>query len=232
MSGSRVPPPRFLPHDQTLAGYDRWAATYDAIDNPMVAATAWALRTHPLDACDADVVELGCGTGRHAAIVLAAGARSFTGVDGSTGMLGRAREACRDPRVRWQQGEVHATGLPPASFDRALIVLVFEHLRELTPVAREAARLLRPGGHLRVLEIHPDLLANGANAHFHDAGVEHRFTSVRHDVGAIFEVLESASLVIAAHRELTADAELLRVVPRLHKHAGRRVLLDLLAHRR
>jgi len=222
--------PRVLPHDHTLAGYDRWAASYDAQDNPMVAATAWALHKHPLDVRDADVVELGCGTGRHAAVLLASGARTFTGVDGSSGMLARAREGCRDPRVAWQHGEVHATGLPSASFDRALIVLVFEHLQDLGPIAHEAARLLRPGGRLRVLEIHPDLLATGTNAHFQDGGVENRFTSVMHTVPAILTALRSAGFAVTA-RELRAEGELLRAVPRLSKHAGRAVLLDLDARR-
>lgn len=92
--------PRVLPHDQTLAGYDHWAASYDATDNPMVAATAWALQNEPLDVHGADVVELGCGTGRHAAPTLRSGARTFTGVDGSTGMLQRARAAFGDDRIR------------------------------------------------------------------------------------------------------------------------------------
>lgn len=220
-----------LSHDQTLAGYDRWAASYDATDNPMVAATAWALQNEPLDVQDAAVVELGCGTGRHADPALRSGARTFTGVDGSTGMLQRARAAFGDDRIRWQHGEVHATGLPSAAFDVVLIVLVFEHLRDLTPICREAARLLRRGGRLRVLEIHPDLLANGTNAHFHDSGVEHRFTSVHHDVASIRGAIDDAGFTITRAAEHRAEGKLLRAVPRLSKHAGRLVLLDVAAQR-
>ena len=220
-----------LPHEHTLAGYDRWAASYDATDNPLVAATAWALGAQPLEASGADVVELGCGTGRHANVALAAGARSFTGVDGSAGMLERARRAIADPRVRWHHAEVHDTGLTASSFDRALIVLVLEHLRELAPICREAARLVRTGGRLRLLEIHPDLLARGTNAHFHEGDIEHRFTSVHHDVATIRGALRDAGFAVTDWREHRADGELLLAVPRLQKHHGRPVLLDVTAGR-
>ena len=38
-----------LAPSSTLDGYDRWADTYDQIDNPMVAATTWSLAEVPLE---------------------------------------------------------------------------------------------------------------------------------------------------------------------------------------
>ncbi|HVK73632.1 MAG TPA: class I SAM-dependent methyltransferase [Kofleriaceae bacterium] len=217
----------YLAPSQTLDGYDRWADHYDRMDNPMVAATAWALAEVPLDVAGARVVELGCGTGRHAALALAAGAAAYTGVDGSPGMLAQARARTADLRATWRAGDVAATTLPAGGFDRALIVLVLEHVVDLAPVFAEVARLLAPGGRLRLLEIHPDLLAAGAHAHFHDGEVEVRFASVRHDVAAIEAALAAAGLTVTARREPTADGALLAAVPRLAKHRGRRAVLDL-----
>jgi ubiquinone/menaquinone biosynthesis C-methylase UbiE len=222
----------YLPHEETLAGYDRWSETYDATRNPMVAATAFALERWPFEVSAEDVVELGCGTGRHAETILRAGARSYTGVDGSAGMLAVAERRQREPPARWVTAPLDATPLAAGSFDAALVVLVLEHLAELRAPFAEIARLLRTGGHLRLLEIHADLLAGGTNAHFQDGAVEVRFTSYGHSTEAILTALAVAGLEILERRELAADGELLRRVPGLAKHAGRRVLLDLHAQKR
>jgi ubiquinone/menaquinone biosynthesis C-methylase UbiE len=119
--------------------------------------------------------------------------------------------------------------LPPASFDRALIVLVLEHLPDLGTVFAEVARLLAPGGRLRVLEIHPELLATGAQARYHEGEVEVQFASVQHALGDIERALAAAGFAVAALREHRAEGPLLAAVPRLRKHAGRHAVLDLKA---
>lgn len=221
-----------LPLADTLAGYDRWAATYDATDNPMVAATAWVLRQRPFAVAGCDVLELGCGTGRHAELLLAAGARSFTGVDGSAGMLEVAKRRVTDSRSTWLQGQLDALPVAAAAFDCALIVLVFEHVRDLHPVFAELARALRPGGRVRILDIHADLVAGGTNAHFAAGEAEVRFASTAHELAEFDHALARAGLVLGDRLEFPAAGELLQAVPRLGKHQGRRVLVDLAATRR
>src|SRR5688500_1417055 len=104
MSEKRVVP---LAPEETLAGYDRWAGSYDAMANPMVAATELVLDRAPLACTGLDVIEFGCGTGRNVARVLREGARSYRGVDGSPGMLARARAEIADPRASFVDGDVH-----------------------------------------------------------------------------------------------------------------------------
>jgi len=217
--------------EQTREGYDRWASGYDEHDNPLVAASAWALAQVPLDVAGKTVVELGCGTGRHAPVVIAAGAASYTGVDASPGMLARAMSRVDGERVHWIQAELARVPVAGTSFDVALIVLVLEHLAALGPLAAEVARLLAPAGQLRIVDIHPDLVETGTGAHFQDHGEEVWFTSVRHEVGATVAALEAAGLRVEACRELRAEHGLLTAVPRLAKHAGRHVLIDLEARR-
>ncbi|MCC6909429.1 MAG: class I SAM-dependent methyltransferase [Phycisphaerales bacterium] len=217
--------------DETRAGYDRWAAGYDEAKNPMVAATAWALATWPLAVAGRDVIELGCGTGRHAAPLLAAGAASYLGVDASEGMLARARARTDDARARWCVAELAAVPEPDASRDVALVVLVLEHVHDLAPVCAELARLLRPGGRLRILELHPERIDDGTRAHFRDGDAELWFASVAHPVPTLVAALAAAGLTTVAAREHTADGALLAAVPALGKHAGRLVLLDVEAAR-
>jgi len=217
----------------TLRGYDLWSTQYDGGDNPMIAATAWSLDARPLALRDARVLELGCGTGRNAARVLAGGARAYLGVDGSAGMLDLARARVADPRCAWKLAALdHEIALgDPGSFDVALIVLVLEHLRSLSPLFATAARALRPGGVLRIAEIHPSLVGAGTVAHFHDGAREVRFTSVAHDLVGLQRQLSGAGFAIAHIEEHLADGALLAAVPRLAKHRGRAVVLDVAATR-
>jgi SAM-dependent methyltransferase len=220
-----------LPADRTLDGYDRWAASYDH-GNPLVALSERVLDARPLACADLDVVELGCGTGRNAPRVLAEGARTYVGVDGSPGMLARA--AGDDPRVQWRRGDLLAPAPLPvdaASADLVLVVLVLEHLSTLAPLAAEAARVLRPDGRLRVVDIHADLVRAGTRAQFRDGDAELRFTSAAHDAAAITEALAAAGLRVTRADDVLADAAAIAAVPKLARHAGRPVLLDLEATR-
>lgn len=220
---------RVLSADETKGGYDAWAASYDEAGNPMVAASEWVLERAPLACAGLDVGEVGCGTGRHVARVLDGGARSYTGVDPSGGMLARARGRVVDPRVRFVEGD--ATALAAASCDLVLVVLVLEHVRELGPMMRAIARALRPGGRLRIVEIHPGLVAAGTVAHFADGDAEVRFTSVAHELPALWAALVEAGFAIASLTEYDAGGALLEAVPRLGKHRGRPVLADVTATR-
>lgn len=226
-----MPQRRHLPPEATLAGYDRWAPDYDQAPNPMVAAARWSLLLRPLAVAGADVVEFGCGTGRHAPGLLAAGARSFTGVDGSLGMLEAARRRLDDPRVHWLHAALHAVPLPAASCDVVLVVLVLEHLADLAPMLAEAARVLRRGGKLRLVDIHPDLVAHGTGAHFADGNAELHFARFVHPLPRLRATLATNGFVVEHFAEHAAEGDLLRAVPKLGKHAGNRVLFDLTARR-
>ncbi len=226
---SELPKTQFLAVDETLDGYDRWAAQYDHIDNPMVAATEWALDVRPLDVRGLRVLELGCGTGRHAARVLAGDAVSYVGVDGSTGMLEKARARVTDPRCRWIHGDVTANVGAP--FDVALVVLVLEHLAELAAPFAATAKALVPGGRLRIVDLHPARIAAGTAAHFSEGETDVRFASFAHDVGAVRHALDAAGFVVERVDEDRAEGALLARVPRLAKYAGAPVVLDVLARR-
>lgn len=223
--------PRVLvPATDTLAAYDRWAARYDHDDNPLVAATAWILARDPLDVTGRRVVELGCGTGRHAPLLLESGAAAYTGIDGSAAMLDVARARTGDARVRWIHAPLETVPAPAERCDAGLIVLVLEHVTELAAVLGGAARWLDRGAALRILELHPDRIAAGTAAHFVDGDVEQRFASVAHPVAAIMDALGAAGFEADAHAWV-ADGPLVDAVPRLRKHAGLPVVLDVSARR-
>jgi glyoxylase I family protein len=145
--------------------YAHWAASYEEDENPTRDLDAAVLRQLLPDLAGKDVLELGCGTGKNTP-ALAARARSVTALDFSEAMLARARTralagvtlVCHDLR-----GPLPFSG---ASFDFVTCDLVLEHLPELSPLFAEIARVLRPGGELLVIELHPFRQLAGKSARF------------------------------------------------------------------
>ncbi len=106
------------------------------------------LRVLP-DVAAKDVVELGCGTAYFSAWLARRGARPI-GVDVTPAQLATARELQREHRLDFPLVEADAaeSGLPDASAD--LVLSEYGASLWVDPYRwiPEAARLLRPGGHL------------------------------------------------------------------------------------
>lgn len=220
-----------LAPSDTLHGYDRWSRSYDTDGNPLIEATAWALDRSPLACADCDVIEMGCGTARHAARALSEGARSYLGLDGSAGMLQVAGTQVRDRRVSFAHADLMMPWAANRTFDLALVVLVLEHLPTLDPLCETLARIVRPGGRVRIVDLHPERVATGALSYFHEGSTEVRFASFAHPVPAIAAAMEAVGFDVVRRDWLASDA-MVTAVPRLAKTRGLRVLLDLKAKRR
>ena len=137
------------------AGYDRWAAVYDRDANPLPALEGPHVRAALGGVHGRDVLDLGCGTGRHTAWLAGAGAR-VTAVDFSAGMLDEARRKVPRGAVLFIAHDLHDP-LPfdDASFDAVVSGLVLEHLHDLHGFFGEARRVLRPAGRAVVSAMHP-----------------------------------------------------------------------------
>ena len=90
------------------------------------------------------VLDLGAGTGKFSAALLAAG-HEVVAVEPSTRMLAQLRTAL--PGVEAHEGSAEATGLPDASVD-AVVVAQAWHWVDPARAVPEVARVLRPGGTL------------------------------------------------------------------------------------
>lgn len=101
------------------------------------------------------VGDLGCGTGQISAAI-APNVAKVIAVDGSAEMLGAARRHLKDlANVDVRRGDLEALPIDTASLDAALMVLVLHHLPDPPSAVREAARALKRGARLLLVDMLP-----------------------------------------------------------------------------
>jgi ubiquinone/menaquinone biosynthesis C-methylase UbiE len=211
------------------SGYDRWAELYDHELNPLIALEEPLVRQAFGDVSGLSVLDLGCGTGRHAFWLGAAGAR-VTAVDFSEGMLSEARRKPGASAVRFLVHDLHQP-LPfeAAAFDRIVSGLVLEHLSDLGAVFAEARRVLRPGGRALVSAMHPAMFLKGVWARFTDplTGEKVQPGSVPHSIGDFVMAAVRAGFALDAIGEYAPDAAFAARYPRAEKYLGWPMLVVL-----
>jgi len=146
--------------------YDRFARVYsdDAENN---AFNALYERPESLrlmgDVAGLEVLDAGCGSGAHAAALMARWA-IVTGIDKSSGMLALARERLGGTAALFEADLAAPLRFADGAFDRVLAALVLHYIEDWSLPLREFRRVLVPGGKLVISTHHPfcdHLLAGG-----------------------------------------------------------------------
>lgn len=213
-------------------GYARWAREYDAYPNLLIAAEQAPFRALVGDVRGRDVLDAACGTGRHAAWLLAEGAR-VVGVDASDDMLEHARRRC--PGADLRRGSVLAledAGVAARSFDVVINALMAEHVEDLGALARSLRRPLRAGGRLVLSVWHPFMVLKGVRTHYEDAAAETEYVlpTFPHLVSDYVRAFASAGLALVDMQEPICDAAVVACCQgRGAKHVGMPLALILAA---
>ncbi|KAI1100712.1 S-adenosyl-L-methionine-dependent methyltransferase [Jackrogersella minutella] len=210
---------RYLP---TNEAYDRWAAVYDTDGNFLQVLDTTELKTlfpqflHSITSSKPwRIVDLGCGTGRSTALLLAVpGIEEVVALDSSKGMLEVARsrlqqasEGARSsniepvqvvPRLRLEVFDMLASPSPPTSAQQAdgvISTLVVEHV-PLATFFSQVSQVLRPGGMLLLTNMHAHM-GGISQAGFVDAdtGEKIRPMSYAHTVSGIVTEAKNWGLV-------------------------------------
>lgn len=113
---------------------------------------ALALLLPPLE-----VADLGCGEG-YLTIETARWAKHVTAVDRSAGVLARAkalaaRRKCTN--ITWKKGELERLPIDSQTMEVALLSQALHHAADPAAAVNEAARVLKPGGRLLILDLRP-----------------------------------------------------------------------------
>jgi 2-polyprenyl-3-methyl-5-hydroxy-6-metoxy-1,4-benzoquinol methylase len=208
--------------DSVRRAYDRWALVYDHDANPLPPLEEPLVRAALGAVGGLSVLDLGCGTGRHALWMAAAGA-TVTAVDFSEGMLDEARRKEGAESVRWRVHDLEAPlPFPAEAFDRVVSGLVLEHLREPGQFLAEVHRVLRPKGQAVLSTMHPAMFLKGSQARFTDpdSGLIVQPGSLPHTIGDFVMGMLRAGFSIDGIGEHTPDAAFAARYPRAEKYVG------------
>jgi malonyl-CoA O-methyltransferase len=211
----------------TRAGYDRWAEFYDSEDNPLVILEEQHIGALAGNVARLKVADIGCGTGRHALRLAAAGAE-VTAVDFSEAMLQRAQLKPGAAAVDFVQHDL-ARPLPleRAAFDRVFCCLVLDHIAELDRVFVELKQICRPQGLLIISVMHPAMSLRGVQARFIEPNSGRRISPAghAHQLSDYLMAAIKAELLLAHVSEHKVDEELAARSPRARKYLGWPMLL-------
>ena len=210
-------------------GYDRWASVYDHDANPLPPLEEPHGRRAVGDVRGLAVLDLGCGTGRHALWLASSGA-SVTALDFSEGMLAQAGAKPGAEAIRFLAHDLHhPLPFPAGTFDLVVSGLVLEHLRHLDGFFPEAHRVLRSEGRAGVSAMHPAMFLRGSQARFTDpaSGEVVQPGSVSHQLGEFVMAAVGAGFRLEGVDEYAPDAEFGARFPRAEKYVGWPMLVVL-----
>ena len=137
--------------------FDQHAGADTRDGRQLVPGRSWAAWSRALGLLlpPLDVVDIGCGEG-YLTIEAARWARRVVGGDRSPAVLARARllaERRRVANIVWKRGEIERVPAADASFDVALLSQTLHHAADPGRALHEAARVLRPGGRVIILDL-------------------------------------------------------------------------------
>jgi ubiquinone/menaquinone biosynthesis C-methylase UbiE len=211
----------------TASGYDRWSEVYDSDENPLILLEEKHLPALVGDVAGRKVIDVGCGTGRHALRLAAAGAE-VTAVDFSSEMLHRARAKPGAEPVRFIQHDI-TKPLPfeTGSFDGVFCCLVLDHISGVDAFFAELARLRRPGGWVIISVMHPAMMLKGVQARFTDpaSGTKVSPQSYPNQISDYVRAAVRAGLIIEHISEHAMDPGLAAVSERAAKYVDWPMLL-------
>ncbi len=145
------------------------------------------------------IADLGCGTGEIAAR-LAGQVRRVIAVDREPSMIEAARNRLSEhSAAEVRQGDLHELPIDDGELDAAVLSLVLHHLVEPAAAVAEAARVLRPGGLLLVI----DMVAHDREAYLTTMGHVH----LGFDEGDARRWADAAGLRLASFRRLRPELD-------------------------
>src|SRR3989344_2804324 len=120
---------------------------YDAFDNSGYYKILSSLKKKFKSSDIKNVIDMGCGSGAFTARLAKELPKSeIIGLDISKGCIKRAKQDY--PNLKFEVGDIEKTRFPSASVDLICYSGILHHFPDFSKVAKEASRILKPGGHI------------------------------------------------------------------------------------
>jgi ubiquinone/menaquinone biosynthesis C-methylase UbiE len=194
--------------------YNTWAAQYDSNDNKTRDLEAKALRIILPQLQFRSCLEIGCGTGKNT-VWLEQMADRITAVDFSEEMLTKAKEKIRSEKVKFRQADITKEWtFTEGTYDLVTFSLVLEHIEDLDAVFREVSKVLSPGGHVYIGELHPFKQYTGSKARFDTAHGQQIVTCFNHHISDFIKAAKANGLIPEEIQEFFDD-DIVNAIPRI-----------------
>lgn len=171
-----------------------------------------------------DLLDIGTGTGRMLRL-LAKRVERAVGIDLSREMLGVARANLDRADIRncvVRQADMYQLPFAEASFDAAVVHQVLHYAEEPAKVLAEAARVLRVGGRMYVIDFAPHELE--------ELRTEHAHRRLGFDAGEVSQWFRTAGLAPDPVRHLPGDPLTVSIWPALRPPSGARQPAEAAVH--
>lgn len=187
-----------------MEGYSRWAQTYDTTWNTLI-ATEEAYSLDLLDNLEGmTALDAGAGTGRFA---LKLGRRGWkvTAIEPNPAMQAIAKRA-----AAWENIPIKFVSaslgdevpVESAAFDLVVCALTLCHVANLRGAVREFYRIMAPGAHLLITDVHPDFVSCGMPTQFVDDGVTYHLPNEPHTRNDYLLAVADAGFAVSVVRDV------------------------------
>lgn len=214
--------------------YDKWAKSYDQQPDNLILAVDTAIFqyfTRSLPIRGAQIIDIGCGTGRYWEYLYERQPRSITGYDVSSEMLRQLQLKFPDANVYRQEN--HLLHHENNSVDLLISTLTMAHLSNIESFIGEWCRVLKPGGDMILTDYHPVALANEARRTFSFGGKQLAVESRIYPVDAVIAIARKYGMVLQDHIEKQIDETMLdwyirqNAIPVYEKYKGTPIVYGL-----
>ena len=187
------------PEPKAFRAYALWAESYDqSEDNPVIAGEEEVIWDMIGNVQGLRVLDVGCGTGRHA-LPMAANGAQVVGLDPTPEMLYRAWQKAQTKglNVDLREGSIDALDVRLGEFDLVLCCLVLSHVADLAGAIVKLASHIRPGGRLIVSDFHPSNILLGFRTSCSKGDQKYVIPNYLHLPSDYFNAISIAGLKVA-----------------------------------
>lgn len=213
--------------EKNRALYNKWAKSYDDYENSTVYVDEIYFPKHFLAYPQCEVLEIGCGTGRHTQKLAKIG-HNISALDLSENMLQIAKSRLANyPKINFYNGDIldkdflKKSGIGNKEFDIIILALVLEHIENIELLFKVLANLLSVGGRVIISDIHHSRMMAGSGARIKEDGEEIRGSSFIHPSQNVINAAKVSGLMLYENSIVYGTTELAKIKPEWIKYSNK-----------